>query len=49
MSNLKALLSRLKENIKKTSFLGNFCVEKFSTLPVCFENKQSKIVPYDTL
>ena len=30
-------------------FLGNCCVEKFSTLPVSLENKQKTIVPYAAL
>ena len=30
-------------------FLGNWCIEKFSNLPVSLENKQSAIVPYASL
>ena len=35
--------------VKKTLFLGNCFVEKFSTLPVCLENKQGVFAPYATL
>ena len=42
-------LTRPKRNIKKTSFPGNCCGKKCSSLPVCSENKQSTIVLYTTL
>ena len=41
-------LPRVKKDIKYTSFLGNCCDEKVSTLSVCLENKQCTITPYAT-
>ena len=36
----------MKKDVKYTSFLGNCCDEKVSTLSVCLENKQCTITPY---
>ena len=41
-----ASLPRLQKDIKKTSFLGNCCVEKFSTSSVCLRMNK---VHYRTL
>lgn len=46
--DIKVSLARLKKDIKMTSFFGNCCVEKFLTLPVFLENKESAIGPYAT-
>ena len=46
---LKIAISKADNRYQKYVILGKCCVEKFSTLPVCLENKQNTIVPYAVL